>query len=59
MGKGFRVERAPAAGHPTCLLFATGSGISPIKALIESDELKVRACTLISTHPRMTCNFIA
>lgn len=40
MGKGFRVERAPAAGHPTCLLFATGSGISPIKALIESDELK-------------------
>lgn len=42
MGKGFRMERAPAAEHPTCLLFATGSGISPIKALIESDELQVR-----------------
>ena len=41
MGKGFRMERAPIADHPTCLLFATGSGISPIKALIESNELKV------------------
>lgn len=41
MGKGFRMERAPAADHPTCLLFATGSGISPIKALIESNELQV------------------
>lgn len=40
MGKGFRMERAPASQHPTCLLFATGSGISPIKALIESDELQ-------------------
>jgi hypothetical protein len=41
MGKGFRMERAPASDHPTCLLFATGSGISPIKALIESEELQV------------------
>ena len=41
MGKGFRMERAPTADHPTCLLFATGSGISPIKALKESNELKV------------------
>ena len=41
MGKGFRMERAPADEHTTCLLFATGSGISPIKALIESDELEV------------------
>lgn len=40
MGKGFRMERAPASDHPTCLLFATGSGISPIKALIESEELQ-------------------
>jgi ferredoxin-NADP reductase len=39
MGKGFRMERAPAEEHPTCLIFATGSGISPIKALIESGEL--------------------
>lgn len=43
MGKGFRMERAPTADHPTCLLFATGSGISPIKALIESNELQVWA----------------
>lgn len=42
MGKGFRMERAPTTDHPTCLLFATGSGISPIKALIESNELQVR-----------------
>lgn len=41
MGKGFRMERAPTTEHPTCLLFATGSGISPIKALIESNELQV------------------
>ncbi|KAL3130519.1 hypothetical protein ABBQ38_008334 [Trebouxia sp. C0009 RCD-2024] len=42
MGKGFRMERAPTTEHPTCLLFATGSGISPIKALIESNELQGR-----------------
>jgi ferredoxin-NADP reductase len=39
MGKGFPVDRAPAAAFPTLLLFATGSGISPIKALIESGAL--------------------
>lgn len=48
MGKGFRMERAPAADHPTCLLFATGSGISPIKALIESTELQV--CLMVKFH---------
>ena len=42
MGKGFRPERAPAQQFPTCFIFATGSGISPIKALIESNELEVR-----------------
>lgn len=42
MGKGFRPERAPAKQFPTCFIFATGSGISPIKALIESNELEVR-----------------
>ena len=31
MGKGFPVDRVPPASHPTLLLFATGSGISPIK----------------------------
>lgn len=52
MGKGFRMERAPVADHPTCLLFATGSGISPIKALIESDELQVGH----GTHNRHVCD---
>ena len=47
MGQGFRMERAPAAELPTCLLFATGSGISPIKALIESDELQVCALSTL------------
>ena len=37
MGKGFPVERARDAG--TVLLFASGSGISPIRALVESGEL--------------------
>lgn len=31
MGKGFPVDRVPPATHPTLLLFATGSGVSPIK----------------------------
>eukprot|EP00878_Enallax_costatus_P007580 GHUV01007937.1.p1 GENE.GHUV01007937.1~~GHUV01007937.1.p1 ORF type:complete len:325 (+),score=104.05 GHUV01007937.1:809-1783(+) len=40
MGKGFPVDKIPADNHPTVLLFATGSGISPIKALIESGDLE-------------------
>ncbi|KAF8060585.1 zinc finger CCCH domain-containing protein 40 [Scenedesmus sp. PABB004] len=40
MGKGFPVDRIPPATTPTVLLFATGSGISPIKALIESGALE-------------------
>lgn len=40
MGKGFPVEKIPAEDHPTVLLFATGSGISPVKALIESGSLE-------------------
>eukprot|EP00882_Tetradesmus_deserticola_P006381 GHRQ01006711.1.p1 GENE.GHRQ01006711.1~~GHRQ01006711.1.p1 ORF type:complete len:324 (+),score=160.03 GHRQ01006711.1:989-1960(+) len=40
MGKGFSVDQIPADAHPTVLLFATGSGISPIKALIESGDLE-------------------
>lgn len=39
-GKGFPVEKIPAEANPTVLLFATGSGISPIKALIESGQLE-------------------
>ena len=53
MGKGFRMERAPAADHPTCLLFATGSGISPIKALIESSELQV--CLMVNFEKHICC----
>ncbi|WOL02865.1 hypothetical protein Cni_G11584 [Canna indica] len=37
MGRGFPVERiSPPDAFPTVLIFATGSGISPIRALIES-----------------------
>ena len=50
MGKGFRPERAPAKQFPTCFIFATGSGISPVRALIESNELQVR---LHDFHPGM------
>lgn len=41
-GKGFPVDRVPAAGFPTVLLFATGSGISPVRSLIESGALAGR-----------------
>eukprot|EP00873_Tetraselmis_striata_P037086 jgi/Tetstr1/457350/TSEL_043953.t1 len=40
MGKGFPVENIPAAEFPKVFIFATGSGISPIKALIESGSLE-------------------
>ena len=37
MGKGFRTaERAPAGPNSVVFIFATGSGISPIRSLIES-----------------------
>lgn len=38
MGKGFPVGRVPPSSHPTLLLFATGSGVSPVKALVECQE---------------------
>lgn len=41
-GKGFPLDRCPADKFPTVLLFATGSGISPIRSLIESGALKGR-----------------
>lgn len=41
-GKGFPVDRVPAADYPTVLLFATGSGISPVRSLIESGALAGR-----------------
>ena len=41
MGKGFNLEKAPPAEFPYLFIFATGTGIGPIKALIESHALKV------------------
>lgn len=38
-GKGFPLERVPPADFPEMLIFATGSGIAPIKALIEAGAL--------------------
>ncbi len=43
MGKGFPVDRIPADSFKKVYLFATGSGISPIKALIESGKLNAAA----------------
>ncbi|KAJ6910719.1 hypothetical protein NC652_021390 [Populus alba x Populus x berolinensis] len=37
MGRGFDIDQIePAEKYPTVLIFATGSGISPIRSLIES-----------------------
>lgn len=41
MGNGFPVEKVPPAEVPYLFIFATGTGIGPIKALIESHSLKV------------------
>ncbi|KAL4527635.1 hypothetical protein Ndes2437A_g02783 [Nannochloris sp. 'desiccata'] len=43
MGKGFLIDRIPADSFKRVYLFATGSGISPIKALIESGKLNASA----------------
>ena len=43
MGKGFPVDRVPASSFQKLYLFATGSGISPIKALIESGAVDASA----------------
>ena len=40
-GPGFRIETAAPEEAPQVFMFATGSGISPIKALIESGALQV------------------
>lgn len=39
MGKGFPVDKVPASDFDTMLIFATGTGISPIKALIDAGAL--------------------
>ncbi len=41
MGKGFPLDRAAPEQAPYLFIFATGTGISPIKAIIESGELQV------------------
>eukprot|EP00898_Chlorokybus_atmophyticus_P001420 jgi/Chlat1/2279/Chrsp17S02589 len=41
MGKGFNVDRLqPAEDRPAVVLFATGSGISPIRSLVEEGVLQ-------------------
>ena len=40
-GPGFRIEKAGPDAASQVFIFATGSGISPIKALIESGALQV------------------
>ena len=60
MGGGFDLEgKAPAASSPVALLFATGSGISPIRALIKSGALDGRDVTLFyGTTSEQTCAFL-
>lgn len=47
MGKGFPIEKIPWEQVPQVLIFATGTGIAPIKALIESPSFQV--CVISST----------
>ena len=44
MGKGFPIDKCPPEQFPTLLIFATGSGISPIRSLIESQALQASLC---------------
>lgn len=46
MGKGFPIDRLPASTTSAVLMFATGSGISPIRAVIDSGALAGRDLTL-------------
>ena len=43
MGKGFSIASAPAEDYPTLLLFAAGTGISPLRALLESGAASGRS----------------
>ena len=56
MGNGFKVGQLPVADFDTVLLFATGSGIAPVKALIESQDLRVAPAPPPPPHrPRKPC----
>lgn len=57
MGKGFPIQRVPPEKVPNLYIFATGTGISPIKALIESGELQVKALRVMKGSDIST-NFI-
>lgn len=50
MGKGFPLDRIPFKEYQTVYIFATGSGISPIKAIIESDALKAKERKLVKVY---------
>lgn len=50
MGKGFPLHRAQPDQAPYLYIFATGTGISPIKALVESGELQVKALIIFSAQ---------
>eukprot|EP00210_Caulerpa_lentillifera_P005276 g5041.t1 len=41
MGKGFPIERIPSERISQILIFATGTGIAPIKALIDSSSFQI------------------
>ena len=47
-GPGFRMEKAGPKAASQVFIFATGSGITPIKALIESGVLQVRQWERVS-----------
>jgi NAD(P)H-flavin reductase len=59
MGGGFDLGKAPIAESPNALLFATGSGISPIRALVKSGALDGRSVRLFyGTASSSTCAFL-
>lgn len=47
MGNGFKVGQIPVEKFDTVLMFATGSGIAPVKALIESDDLQIKQRSVV------------
>lgn len=58
MGKGFPLDRLPASTTSSVLLFATGSGISPLRAVIDSGALAGRDVTLYyGTRNPGTCGY--
>lgn len=50
LGKGFPVEKIPPSEYPIVYIFCTGSGISPIKAVIESGVLEPGKRKLVKVY---------